>query len=203
MLNKKQDFTSRNSKVPGFLKSSGNFVIEVIKIVVISLAIIIPIRYFLIQPFYVKGASMEPNFYDYEYLIIDEVSYRLNNPARGEVIVLEDPRNPTRFFIKRVIGLPGERVVIQDGEIYIYNQKSPQGVRLDESSYLSPSLETRGKIDITLGEDEYYFMGDNRPASLDSRILGPIQEDKIIGRAWLRAWPFSRMEHFRTPSYNI
>ena len=203
MLNKKQNFASKDNKVPGFLKSSGNFAIEVIKIVVISLAIIIPIRYFLIQPFYVKGASMEPNFYDYEYLIIDEISYRFHEPARGEVVVLEDPRNPARFFIKRVIGLSSERVVIDNNIITIYNPEYPDGLVLDEIYYLESSVKTSGKVDVTLGEEQYYVLGDNRSASLDSRVIGPIGKDDIVGKAWLRAWPFSRLEHFEAPLYNF
>ena len=86
------------------------FILEVIQIVIISAAIIVPIRYFLIQPFYVKGASMEPNFYDHEYLIIDELSYRLRDPIRGEIVVFRYPRDPSQFFIKRVVGMPGETV---------------------------------------------------------------------------------------------
>lgn len=203
MLNKKKNIASNNDKVPGFLKSSGSFVIEVVKIVVISLVIIIPIRYFLIQPFYVKGASMEPNFHDYEYLIIDEISYRFNEPARGDVIVLEDPRNAARFFIKRVIGLPGEQIVISDGDVYIYNENNSDGTLLDETVYLGSLVETTGEKDVTLGEDEFYVLGDNRSASLDSRVIGPINKGEIVGRAWLRAWPFSKMDHFEAPEYNI
>ena len=91
-----------------------SFVFELIKIVVISLVIIIPVRYFLIQPFYVKGASMEPNFYDHEYLIIDEITYRFNEPQRGDIIVFRYPRNPQEYFIKRLIAMPGEEVQIKD-----------------------------------------------------------------------------------------
>lgn len=199
MLNKKNSLQDQGS----FLNKSSNFVVEIIKVVVISLAIIIPIRYFLIQPFYVKGASMEPNFYDYEYLIIDEISYRFHNPTRGEVIVLEDPRNPTRFFIKRVIGLPGEEVNIQDGQITIFNSENPEGVVLDEEKYLPNEVRTSGNIDVVLGEDQYYVLGDNRSASLDSRIIGPITKDEIIGRTWLRAWPLNKLTRFIPPLYNL
>src|SRR5680860_453257 len=96
------------------------FVWEIIKVVSISLAIILPIRYFLIQPFYVKGASMEPNFHDREYLIVDEISYRFREPARGDVIVFRYPENPEEYFIKRIIGLPGESLEIMNGGVYLY-----------------------------------------------------------------------------------
>ena len=94
----------------GFLakvKAAASYILELVHVVVISLAIIIPIRYFLIQPFYVKGASMEPSFYDHEYLIIDEISYRFREPQRGDVVVFKYPNDPSQYFIKRIIGMPG------------------------------------------------------------------------------------------------
>ena len=202
MLKKGINNKPKDSKFPSVLKSSGNFVIEVIKIVVISLAIIIPVRYFLIQPFYVKGASMEPNFHDYEYLIIDEISYRFHEPIRGDVVVIGDPNSPARFFIKRVIGLPGERIEIKDGSINIYNDQYNDGFRLDEAAYLPETTKTSGKIDITLSEEEYYVLGDNRNASLDSRIIGPVTKDGIVGRAWIRAWPLNKIDKLDAPEYN-
>ena len=186
-----------------FWKATGLFVLEVAKIIVISLAIIIPIRYYLIQPFYVKGASMEPTFHDYEYLIINEITYRLNTPDRGDIIVLKDPRNTSQFFIKRIIGLPGETIKIKNGTVMIANSEHPEGVILDESSYLNDSVYTSGNIDITLDADKFYVMGDNRGSSLDSRIIGPIGKEYIIGKAWVRAWPFNKLTHFNLPDYNI
>lgn len=178
-----------------YFGSTKKFAWEVAKVVVISLAIIIPIRYFLIQPFYVKGASMEPNFFDYEYLIIDEISYRFNDPARGDVIVLKDPRNRSQYFIKRIIGLPGETVEVDDGVIEI------DGEVLDEDPYLD--VATGGDIAVTLGEGQYFILGDNRSASLDSRVFGPVDEKEIIGRVWIRAWPFTRLNVFQKPEYDF
>ncbi|MCA9389624.1 MAG: signal peptidase I, partial [Candidatus Magasanikbacteria bacterium] len=111
-------------------------ILEVVQVLAISLALIIPIRFFLIQPFYVQGASMEPNFFDHEYLIIDELSYRLHTPARGDVVVFKYPNNTKEFFIKRIIGLPGETVEISNGKIKIYNDKHPNGMLINETSYL-------------------------------------------------------------------
>jgi signal peptidase I len=186
-----------------FWKATGLFVLEVAKIIIISLAIIIPIRYYLIQPFYVKGASMEPTFHDYEYLIINEISYRLDEPERGDIIVLKDPRNTSQFFIKRIIALPGESIKIKNGAVTIINSAHPEGILLDEGSYLNESVYTSGNVDIELEDDQFYVMGDNRGSSLDSRIIGPIEKEFIVGKAWVRAWPFNKLTHFNLPDYNI
>ncbi|PIW36275.1 MAG: signal peptidase I [Candidatus Kerfeldbacteria bacterium CG15_BIG_FIL_POST_REV_8_21_14_020_45_12] len=178
------------------LQKTTSFIWEVTKVVVISLAIILPIRYFLIQPFYVKGASMEPNFHNYEYLIIDQLSYRFHPPTRGDVVVMRNPQRPSQFFIKRVIGLPGEHVQIKDQRVYI------NGEPLNESPYLDDDVETYGSIDITLEPDRYIVLGDNRTESLDGRVFGPISQEEMVGRTWIRAWPFTRINHFKTVQYN-
>lgn len=171
---------------------------EMIRVAVISLAIILPVRYFLIQPFYVKGASMEPNFYDHEYLIIDEISYRFNEPQRGDIIVFKYPKDNKQYFIKRIIGLPGEHVKIDNDGVYIND------VKLKES-YLDANVETllplRGYGDVVLAEDEYFLLGDNRGQSLDSRVFGPIKSNLIVGRTWIRGWPFNRITIFNAPAY--
>jgi len=170
-----------------------NFGWEILKIVIISLAIIIPIRYFLIQPFFVKGASMEPNFLDGDYLIIDEISYRFESPERSDVIIFRYPLDPSQFFIKRVIGLPGETIKIKDGKITIYNQETAkEGIVLDESSYVD-NVYTPGDLEITLKSNEYFVLGDNRRASSDSRKWGALPRKYIIGQAWVRAWPVYRL----------
>lgn len=182
-------------------KSIGEFLGEVVKVVLISLAIIIPIRYFLIQPFYVKGASMEPNFYDHEYLIINEIGYRFEEPKRGEIVVFRYPRDPQQYFIKRVIGLPGETVRVSDGKVSVINEAHPEGIQVEES-YLQGE-PTPGSKETVLGQDEYFVMGDNRDESLDSRNFGPVPERLIVGKVWLRGWPFDRITIFDTPEYNF
>ena len=179
------------------------FILELVKITLISLAIVIPVRYFLVQPFYVRGASMEPNFYDRDYLIINEISYRFTEPSRGDVVVFKYPLNPREYFIKRIIGLPGETIEIKEGKVKIYNKLYPQGIVLDESSYLFPGTKTGGNLKISLGPDEYYLLGDNRNASLDSRSFGPVPRKNIIGKVLLRGWPFSRFSKFEEPLYNF
>lgn len=176
------------------------FLFEVVQIVVISSAIIIPIRYFLIQPFYVKGASMEPNFYDHEYLIIDELTYRFRDPFRGEIIVFKYPRDPSQYFIKRVVGLPGETIEVTGGNIIVYNTEHPNGLVLEET-YLEET--TTGKVRVTLGADEYYVLGDNRDSSLDSRSFGAITRGDVIGRVWVRGLPLDRIGTFELPTYNL
>lgn len=170
---------------------------EAIKVVAISLAIIIPVRYLLLQPFYVKGASMEPNFEDHEYLLIDELTYHFRNPVRGEVVVFKYPNDPSQYFIKRVIGLPGENISVSNDHVYV------NGEQLVESVYLANSIITSGSTNITLGQDQYLLFGDNRPASLDSRIFGPVARKYIVGKTWVRAWPFSRLTHFTAPGYTF
>ncbi|OJI07669.1 signal peptidase I [bacterium CG10_46_32] len=186
------------------LESSGGvlvFIGELVKITLIALAIIVPVRYFLIKPFYVNGASMEPSYYNREYLIVDEISYRIGEPSRGDVVVFRYPVDPSQFFIKRIIGLPGERVAIRDGVVVVYTTTYPNGVTMKEP-YLSDGTTTNGETDVTLSSDEYFVLGDNRIASLDSRRFGPLLASDIVGRTWLRGWPFDRvgvLENYQFP----
>ncbi|MDD5291306.1 MAG: signal peptidase I [Patescibacteria group bacterium] len=184
------------------LKGFFSFIFELIKIIVISLVIIIPIRYFLVQPFYVKGASMEPNFYDQEYLIIDEISYRFSKPERGDIIVFRYPKNPQEFFIKRIIGLPGEKIQIKDGQVRILNNGNPDSFILKEP-YLASGTKTYSLTEdvVSLGEEEYFVLGDNRNSSKDSRSFGPVNRSFVTGKVVLRGWPFSRITLFKLPQY--
>ncbi len=175
------------------------FIWETIKIIVISLAIIVPIRYYLVQPFFVKGASMEANFHDGDYLLIDEISYRLNEPHRGDVIVFRYPKDPSEFFIKRVIGLPNETVEIKNDKVTVYNSEFPKGLTLKED-YLSPNQQTLGNHFVKLGENEFFVLGDNRLQSSDSRSWGTLAKNFITGRVAIRLWPFSNIT--KIPSVN-
>lgn len=181
------------------MKNFLSFIWEITKIVVIALAIVIPVRYFLFQPFFVKGQSMEPNFENGDYLIIDEISYRLREPKRGEVVVFKYPQSPSQRFIKRIIGLPGETVEIKDGKIKIF--KNGQLQILNEEDYVSSLIHTSGDIQAVLGPNEYFVLGDNRDFSFDSRRFGPLPEEYIIGRVLLRAWPFVSLSKIALPAY--
>ena len=175
------------------------FVWETIKIALIALVIVVPIRYFLFQPFFVMGQSMAPNFENGDYLIIDEISYRFIEPHRGEVLVFKCPQNPSQRYIKRIVGLPGETVDIENGKVMIFNQGQAQV--LDESEYLGSFVKTPGDVRISLKENEYFVLGDNRVASSDSRKWGVLPGENIIGRVFVRAWPFAAFAKFTAPSY--
>lgn len=177
---------------PGFFARFFREVWEFTKIVIISLAIVLPIRFFVAQPFIVRGASMKPTFHDGEYLIIDELSYFFRSPKRGEVIVFRYPQDPSQFFIKRIIGLPEETVIIENGTVAIENKDNPHGLVLKET-YLPPLLETAPNTRKTLGADEYFVLGDNRRESSDSRQWGVLDDQFLVGRTLLRLWPFREM----------
>ena len=174
------------------------FIRETLKIVILAAAIVVPVRYFLFQPFFVRGQSMDPNFENGDYLIVDEISYRFRQPQRGEVIVFNSPQEPSQRFIKRIIGLPGEVVEIKEGKVAVYSSEGRK--ILDESGYIL-NLPTGGNLTIALGGEEYFVLGDNRPFSYDSRRFGSLPEDNIIGRVVFRAWPFGEVRIFEAPNY--
>lgn len=167
-------------------KNSSNFLKELFRLVVISIIIVIPFRLYVAQPFIVDGASMDPTFETGHYLIVDELSYRFKNPERGSVVVFKYPRNPSKSFIKRIIGLPNETVVISNGSVSIINDEYPEGFTLTEPYVMSPKREN---ITYTVGENEYFVLGDNRISSADSRIWGSVPAENIIGRPIIRFFP--------------
>ncbi|MFH1462646.1 MAG: signal peptidase I [bacterium] len=177
-----------------------SFIWEIAKIAIIALVIVVPIRYFVFQPFFVKGQSMEPNFENGDYLIVDEISYRFQDPQRGEVIVFKYPNDPSQRYIKRIIGLPGETVEVKNGNVIVLSQQGEQ--ILNEAEYLSSLVFTPGDVRVTLAEDEYFVLGDNRVSSSDSRRWGSLAEEYIIGRVFLRAWPLAEIYKIKAPEYN-
>ena len=163
------------------MKNTFIFLWEVVKIIIIAAVIVVPIRYFVFQPFFVRGQSMEPNFENGDYLIIDEFSYRLKGPQRGDVIVFKFPQNTSQRYIKRIIGLPGETVQIQTGKVTIFAKDGEPEV-LNEKAYLPEYVQTAGDIRATLEENEYFVLGDNRAVSSDSRRWGTVPKEDIIGK---------------------
>ena len=168
---------------------------EVAEVILIAVVTVFFVRTFLMQPFLVSGASMEPNFSTGNYLLIDEVTYRLRVPERGEVVVFKYPNDPSVYYIKRIVGLPGDRVVVKDGEVKIINEENPEGIKIDET-YLNTNLKTLGDIDSTLDSDDYFVMGDNRSFSYDSRSWGALPKDNIVGIVRLRLFPINSVEAF-------
>src|SRR3972149_8684701 len=173
------------------LRRLGAFFLDLLQTVVFAVSIFLYIYLLVLQPHKIKGASMEPNFPDGEFLLTDKITYRFNEPKRGDVIVFKAPATYEDEFIKRIIGLPGEQVSVNNGRVYINDEL------LDES-YLDRQLITssgnflsEGK-EIFVPQDKYLVFGDNRPYSYDSRALGFIDKDKITGRAWLIYWPLEK-----------
>ncbi|MDD5013063.1 MAG: signal peptidase I [Candidatus Pacebacteria bacterium] len=168
-----------------------NFIFDWVKLFLLALAIVLPIRLMLFQPFVVSGASMDPNFHDADYLIIDELSYKLREPERQEVIVFKYPKDTRYKYIKRIIGLPGEKVDIIDGEVFI--TKENETFKLEEG-YLSEKVksewERNNNFSIQLNKEEYFVMGDNRNYSSDSRIWGSVPRKNIVGKVFVKLSAF-------------
>jgi signal peptidase I len=164
--------------------------LEILEVVVVAAVSIYLVYAFVAQPFKVDGKSMEPNFSTGDYLVIDEITYRFREPVRGEVIVLRNPTNDSEYFIKRVIGLPGEEVVIYDNKVFVNGE--PLG-----EEYLDSSLQMSDTPPFRLGEEEYFVMGDNRQNSFDSRNWGPLGKHQIVGVVRLRFWPLGELEIYQ------
>lgn len=167
---------------------------EVVKTIAIAAIVVFGIRAILFQPFLVSGASMEPNISQSNYLIIDELTYRFREPMRGEVIVFRYPGDPSTFYIKRIMGLPGEKVDVEGGALSI------DGTKINETAYLK-GVGTSGTVHVQLDADHYFVMGDNRSNSYDSRAWGPLEKKYVVGRALLRLFPFNRISVFEEQNY--
>lgn len=171
-----------------FWTNTKSNILEFLKFAIIAALIVLPIRMFVAQPFIVSGLSMFPTFDDGEYLIIDELSYNLGEPHRNDVVVFHYPKNEKQYFIKRIIGLPNETVLIKEGVVTIKNKDFPEGFVLEEN-YINEDFSTNGIY--TNGENDYFVMGDNRNHSSDSRIWGKVPKDLIVGRAYVRLLPIA------------
>ncbi|OGI82921.1 signal peptidase I [Candidatus Nomurabacteria bacterium RIFCSPLOWO2_02_FULL_44_12] len=164
---------------------------ELVRFAIIALLVVVPIRLFIAQPFVVSGASMFPTFEDKDYLIVDELTYKFNEPKRDDVIIFRYPNDTKKFFIKRIIGLPNETGDIKGGTITITNESHPDGLTLEEPYVKNGSADN---VHFELKNGEYYVMGDNRIASSDSRSWGTVSRKHIVGRALVRLWPISDID---------
>ncbi|MFA5942274.1 MAG: signal peptidase I [Candidatus Paceibacterota bacterium] len=166
---------------------------DLFTLALLIVVVVIPIRVFVISPFVVDGESMHPTFKNLDYLIIDEFLYNFKAPERGDVIVFRYPSDPSLFYIKRIIGLPGETVSINRGVVTIIKSDGSE-LALTEP-YIVNEDATYTK-NVSLDSEEYFVMGDNRPNSSDSRVWGSLPKDNIIGRVDLRLLPISKSGFF-------
>lgn len=171
-------------------QSAYSFAFDLLRFTILTLLIVIPIRAYVAEPFIVSGESMDDTFRNGDYLIVERISYRFEEPTRGDVIVFHPPRDPGSYYIKRIIGLPGETVRIIDGVVTIINNENPQGFALNEPYIGSESYDS---LENTLGEEEYFVMGDNRSRSSDSRAWGALERSAITGRAYVRLLPVNKI----------
>ncbi len=172
-------------------------IFEMIETIAIAVVAVFLVRTFLAQPFLVSGSSMEPTFNNGNYLLVDELTYHLRAPERGEVIVFRYPKDPSTYFIKRIIGLPGETVSIEGGTVTVTDAGHMEVLK---EPYIAQA-GTFSNFTEKLGSSEYFVMGDNRDASFDSRSWGPVPSSDIIGLVRLRLWPLNEAMAFSAPTY--
>jgi signal peptidase I len=189
-----------------FLKALGNFILDTLEIITTAFALFVVMFLFVVQIHEVKGDSMLPNFHNREFVLTDKLTYHFREPQRGEIVIFKAPPKPRDEYIKRLVALPGEKIKIQNNQITIYNQEHPEGFVLEES-YLAPGTATTGKTaippntEVTIPDDEFVVMGDNRGASSDSRSWGPVKKDLVVGRAVVRIWPPTAVSLVRHAKY--
>lgn len=182
------------------MRKIGSFVVELVQVVVFAVSIFLFVYLLVLQPHKIQGSSMEPNFHDGEYLLTDKLSYRLGEPNRGDVIVFRAPPSFTNEFIKRILGLPGDKIMVKDGDVYVNG-------KLVEESYIPEEFITRQGQFVQNGEEvevpdnQYFVLGDNREHSQDSRSIGFIDKKYITGRAWVVYWPVKDMGVIEAPNY--
>lgn len=177
---------------PGPLKKINwkEIIKELLTIIIIVFGIVMPFRIYVAEPYLVDGRSMDPTFETGDYLIVDKISDKAKNPDRGSVIVFKYPENPDKSFIKRVIGLPGETVIVKDNKVTIINSENPDGFLLEQPYVVHESTQNAEK---KLGQSEYFVMGDNRKDSFDSRYWGPLDKKFILGRPFLQLLPINKV----------
>ncbi len=182
------------------LKRLSAFFLDILEVIVFAVGIFFFVYLLIMRPHKIQGESMMPNFPNGEYLLTEKVTYYLHNPQRGDVVVFTPPVSNTDEYIKRIIGLPEEKVMVKGGHVYIND-------KLLKEPYLADSVVTTGGTflpddeEYTVPDGEYFVMGDNRPNSSDSRYWGPITKNVISGRAWVIYWPPSVAGVVQHPSY--
>jgi len=183
------------------LKAVGSFFLDIIETIVVALAIFVVVYLFLFQPHQVKGNSMYPNFHDGEYILTDKISYRLGQPKRGDVIVFKAPRNEEVDYIKRIIGLPGDEIKLENNSMFINTKRLDEGY-LPSDFVTLPGSFLSENIPVTVPAGQYFVLGDNRNHSSDSREWGMVKRDEIVGKAFFRYWPINQVGTIKKVSYN-
>ena len=184
------------------LKKLGGFFLDILEVVVFAIAIFLFIYLLVLQPHKIKGDSMQPNYPDGKFLLTDKLSYRFGQPKRGDVVVFEAPGAQGEEYIKRIIGLPGEKVSVKSGSVFIDGQKLNESY-LNNNLYTSPGTFLSENQEVKVPDDNFFVLGDNRSASSDSRAWGFIHKTKITGRAWIIYWPPERVGLVKATSYTI
>lgn len=185
-----------------FIKKAVGAIFDFLQGIVVILAIMVMIYLFIMSPQEINGASMEPNFHNGQYILTNKIEYKLREPKRGDVVIFKSPRNKDIDYIKRIIGEPGDRVMLKAGSYYV------NGTRLNEpyltpNTYISAGNYLREEYEVTIPKGQYFVSGDNRGHSSDSREFGPIPKDDFIGKAFFRYWPFSEVGVITAPSYSL
>lgn len=183
----------------GFLRKIYYFLIDTIQSLLLVCAVFLVIYMFLFRPFQVSGTSMFPNFSDKQYILTNIISLKMEPVKYGDVIVFRAPREPEKDYIKRVIGMPGDRIMLRDGNVYL------NGKLLDESKYLTSTVKTYGEAYLKentvliVPPENYFVLGDNRPGSSDSRDWGFVPLKSIVGKSFFTYWPFDKMGVVKNP----
>lgn len=180
----------------------GSFFLELIQVVVFAVSIFLFVYLLVMQPHKIKGSSMEPNFHDGEYLLTDKVTYRFGEVSRGDVVVFKAPPTFQDEFIKRVIGLPGDQVWVENGKVFVNGQELSEPY-LKAGVFTASGKTAPEGVHMTIPENQYFVLGDNREHSLDSRNIGFIEKDTITGRGWFVYWPISSAGTISKPTYTI
>lgn len=182
-----------DSKVPENEQNKPSAFWELVRYALVAIIIVVPFRIFIAQPYVVSGSSMDPTFKDGDYLIVDQLSKRFEDPDRGSVVIIRYPKDPSKFFIKRLIGFPDEKIEIKNGHVTIFNTENPDGLKLDDSYVV---YKKNDNFSVSLGQDEYFVMGDNRAGSSDSRSWGSLPKKDIVGEPVLRLLPIQKISIF-------
>lgn len=173
---------------------------EIFIFAVIAFGVVLPFRIYIAEPYLVDGRSMDPTFATNDYLIVDKLSYKIGTPKRNSVIVFKYPNDPSKSFIKRIIGLPNETVSMKNNVVTVVNEKNPAGFNPDQTFVVHKCEKTINNcvysFETKLGPDEYFVMGDNRAESFDSRSWGALDRKYILGKPVLRLFPINQIEIF-------